>query len=334
MQLSNEQIKRQKCFPFVLDPTRRVHIPVDDDEEQVISINPFKLDKSKPVNLSPEVKTIDLEPLDRKTLRRSSCGKRLGKEFKATDGTYVKGHYHCGLWRDGFCPACAKYRSTRARRQAQKALVKAMHDNDRLLKRVVTDEAGAKSLCAKLKKDEYQRFPQEDGSYIFLVDSDKDVDATGEAEELCWDDIEEMDWEQLIQTPENRRITGSLGKQPDGLKEEQVIIKAPVFTVHPETTPEQEIKALQATFEATKHLDPQTPEELEEALKERTETFKTELKKVGGKMLHRISLREQKVYMGNVAWNNSYTCVLSNIENMVRVEENEEDDIPDAPLVA
>jgi len=326
MLLSNQPSQpKQSTSPFVLS-NKPSFIPVDEDEP--VRKNPFNLDYSKRANINSTPSTPTAEPLDRMKLRRACCGMKLGKEFKHSDGTYAKGTYYCGLWRDNFCPTCARYRARKARALAQKALARSI-DNERSLKKITTDESGAKSLCGKLKKGEYQRYPQEDGSYIFLVESDKDVDATGQVEEVSWGGIENIDWDEVIQTPENRRITGSLGRKADAPNEHEATIKKPVFTVHPDTTKEQEIKALKETFTKTANLSPTTPEELEEALKERTEVFIKELKAAGGSLLHRVSFKETKVPIMGISWNKGSTYDLSTIEKMVQVDEEE----PEIPLV-
>jgi hypothetical protein len=240
---------------------------------------------------------------------------------------YYKGTYHCDLWRDDYCPRCAAYRSTKYKKQMQKAFVRASEDG-RKLKKITVDKSGARSLCAKLKKDEYQRLPQDDDKIVFLVDSDKNTDGVGESEELSWEALDEIDWDALVQTPDNQRITGSLGRKASTIDDDEVEIKAPRFTVHPQTTPEQEIEALTKTFEETLHLNPQTPEELEAALEERTKIFVAKLKEAGGKLLHRVNHGPMKVKISRISWEVEYTDYM--IRDMVHVENMP----PEIPLVA
>jgi len=350
MRLTNEQVRKQQYFPFLLGD-KPVHIPVDEDDkpEQLVK-SPFNLDMSRPVHIPVDEdeedrprspfklgKQVDIfargssqtetESITKKELRRSLCGHRIGQEFKVESGEYYKGTYHCDLWRDEFCPRCSAWRSKKRKRQIKKAFAEADADG-RTLKRIVADKKGAKSICAKLTKDEYQRLPQEDGTVVFLVDSEKDISNTGQVEELTWDDLDEIDWDKLVQTPDNQRITGGLGKKASALADDEVEIKAPRFVVHPHTTADQEIEALTETLEETAHLNPQTAEELEAALEERTNVFIAKLKKAGGKLLHRVSHKTIKVRISRISWRNSYTDYM--IEDMVHVDNMP----PEIPLVA
>jgi len=258
--------------------------------------------------------------------RRSYCGKRLGKKFKAIDGSYKKAQYHCGLWRDAFCPSCTRYRAKHFMGQVQNAVYCAKKDN-RVIRRVDTDESGSKSLCAKLKKGQYRRFPQEDGSYIFFVDADSDkvegaeLEVLGKVEEVSWDATECMDWEKVSATPPDRRVTGSIGKKKEIMDDDEALIQVPNFTVHPDTTEGQEIEALLKTFEETKDLNPTTAKELEEALQKRTKVFVKHLRKLGCNLLHKVHNKTEKVKISHICWNHVYD--LSAVQSMVIEQEND-----------
>ncbi len=276
--------------PPIIIRDDRIHLPFINTSTPIIIVE----------SDSDETEVSKKGSLVQREKRKSYCGLRLGKKFSAKDGKYKKGQHHCNLWRDEFCPSCFNHRLKYYKGQIQSSVYRATQEG-RFVKMVTVDEGEARFICARVKKEDYRRFPQEDSTVVFFIDSE-DVDI---GEPVIWADTEDSEiipWEQIIKTPKNRHATGTMGKDLDVLEEGEALIKNPDFTVDPSTTEEQEIKALTATFEQTKQLNPETPEELETALKERADVFVKELAKAGGKLLHGVKFKTEKVKISLVQW--------------------------------
>ena len=241
------------------------------------------------------------DDLDRLIERRSHCGKQAIRYFNPETGRYKKGVYRCDLWRDAFCQPCFERRVERLRGRAQRAVLDAWHDGERMLRIVGPmgkDEASR--FVRSLPKSSYLRRPTADGDVILMDDN------TGNGSELDYQSVTDLQWESLASTPEGRNVSGDLGKPENDEPEDgtfEVEVKSVV--IHDDTSPEQEEAALLQAVEETADLSPTTPEEVQEAVKQRTDAFVKALKQAGGSILSSRIIK-LKCQISCISWS-SYT---------------------------
>jgi len=225
--------------------------------------------------------------LERRALRLSLCGKRRTRYISAETGKLVAGTYSCGLWRNKECPRCSANREQYTRSRAHAAVLDARHaDDSHLLHMLKCDKHTANCFTRKLGRKLYLRIPQQDGSEILLIDGE-----TRNSVPITYDELSELDWENIVNTPEGRNMSGDLGKPPD---DDQVgTIKVKTRSVVVNATPQQEIKAWDRAVKETQHLQPENSDDLaatlEIAMEIRIKKYIKHLRALGGTVLPKSS---------------------------------------------
>lgn len=187
------------------------------------------------------------------------------------------------------------------------------------------EDPQADDLIAMLNKDQYLRLPafkvpaKRDDKYkgtgaLFFVRTDEaeTLLAGNKAVQFIDDPYEVPEgfpytWDELTNTPDGKRPSGSLGREPekeskgDGAdEEEEVKVDVPILSIEKQNEGVIESIMMQAVFE-TKDLDPQTTEELEAALEERTDKAVELLKARGIAVLHRGTM-SRNIKISVMSW--------------------------------
>lgn len=209
----------------------------------------------------------------RRYQRLAQCGEFYGRYFNPENGRTKHRRYKCDLWRDQECPKCFKRRV--------KDLLSRVHSAAREHKRLQLrrgSKAAISEIVRGVDKSHYVRFPVVDHDVLIA-----DFDCGGD--EIEYNDVSRLDWLMLANTPRNRRMSGTLGK-PEENNDETVKVPVLSFVLHSDTTKAQERQAMLAAAEATKDLQPTTPEEARAAVKKRQSAYVRALHAAGGKLLN------------------------------------------------
>lgn len=201
----------------------------------------------------------DAENLARKTQRASNCG-RPGKRIDPISGMYKSVHFYCGL--HTHCQRCLNHRAGKLKREFYGAL-----ENEQSINVYTLSVSEADLLTKQLSKLEYIRYPgaQED---IVAVhpDAAQQWELIGGVV-INADNVEYFKWLEAANTPEGRKISGNLNgirKSPaskgTSIRTFTLVSSAPEHVQH---------DALRQSIVDTDHLNPQTPDELQEAIYER-----------------------------------------------------------------
>jgi len=251
--------------------------------------------------------------------RIAHCGEAYGLYVNAEKGTFTHGVYHCGVWRGRECPLCFEYRMVGMRGAAHRAVLDARKD-DKKLKYVQADKSTIDKITRGVDKSKYARFPGEDFDILLIVEDE----CVREGKIVSYDDISDLDWATIADTPKKRRASGSLGKPSaaPGSKTTVAKIKVTSYVLHNDTTKEQERAGLEAAMKATAHLKPTTLAEVQVAVKKRQTAFVREVVKAGGKFLAGAARTiHVKCDLASIEWKD-YTDKSAEVELAAMIEED------------
>ena len=199
---------------------------------------------------------------------------------------------------------CFEHRKVVKLGLAHRAVLEARKD-DKKLKLVQADKSTLDKLTRGIAKSKYTRYPGEDFDTLLIVEDE----CGREGKTITYDEISELDWDTLADTPKTRRASGKLGRSnsSSGSKGDVTKVKVMSFVLHNDTTKEQEATALKAAIKATANLNPTTLAEVQQAVKRRQSAFVRELVKAGGKVLSGATRTiHVKCNLTRIAWG-SYT---------------------------
>lgn len=220
--------------------------------------------------------------------RMADCG-RWSIKINPENGLPKRLYYKCEVID---CPQCLAERAV----YYHKRILAGFMDGKPLNKRSVPEDE-QKHFARDFKRSEYLRFPQRDGSYLFVF-----VDETGEHGGSPIEDGEalaRMDWQEIVRTPKGKNISGGLNAPPPEPKEDiaYVMNESVVCT---DLEPKEMDTAAEQAWEETKKLDPKTPAEVEKAIKTRVKAFKKAIKQRGG--TPRSYHFREKVHISRIQW--------------------------------
>ena len=243
---------------------------------------------------------------DKLRLRVENCG-RYARFVDPYSGNIEPKKLVCGCYRT--CEYCRESRAEKLKAQIAVAL-----SNDEEICAVELPDDEADEFCNDLGKESFKRCPKSGGrSVVFYSkkskkttknDNDRSVDVTDE-------NIEEVvDWDELAYTPQDRRVSGGLGKSssPEKTEGEEVVIQEIVTNAPYEV----EQQAAEIAIEKTRTLNPKLAEELKEAINERQEAYKKAISGLGYKVLF-TNKRKRMVEINRIDW--LYSTIISPISH-------------------
>jgi len=236
----------------------------------------------KPVQLPTEEEELAQEleqERQRMEAKRANCGKH-GIRVRAKDGKWKRIKYHCGLWRDGFCPRCYTRRMTDMKERYLRAVGKCQEP-----KACIMDQDEATKFIRRLKDSdvEYDRYPTKEGD-IVLFDS-----ATYRDFEYDQVSLDDLDFDLIADSPGKRRYSGTLGTDETPVTSEKdsnaISVKVDVVIAKPGEGHKLS-EAWQEALEKTKDLDPDFDvDEIEIACKQRIGAYCNAILQQGGQIL-------------------------------------------------
>ncbi len=207
---------------------------------------------------------------EKRNRRLGDCGK-FANWYNPHTGKPAGFVFKCGLFRQ--CEICLNRRAENERDWLGKASI------DKELVAQYIDHAEVTRILrkAELGKEEYLRYPQEDGRDLLILDKPLD-DVAGEAVDYAW--VMQQDWSTIAHTPEGRNRSGTLhvpvsDEEPD----EFTIINTQQFVTSADY--DETARAMRAAVEITSTLNPQTPDEVADALYRRISVATGQLRTAG-----------------------------------------------------
>lgn len=201
----------------------------------------------------------DVEQSERRAKRAANCG-RPGKRVDPISGMYKSVHFYCGLYTQ--CERCLTHRAGKLKREFYVAL-----EDEKCVNMYTLSIADADNLTKQLSKQEYIRYP---GANEDIVGVRADVAAQWEllgGVVINADNVEYFKWRDVANTPEGRKISGNL----DGIRKSPNSKGTSIrtFTLVSGAPENVQHDALRQSIMDTAHLNPQTPDELQDAIYQR-----------------------------------------------------------------
>ena len=200
-----------------------------------------------------------------------------------TDGKFYRVTWKC---KSRECELCKKERANKIKRQVNEALDIGM------TYKVILDKEQSARLSRSLGSDNYIRLPQEDGTFIVILNTydDKLVNKYGLERILTTNDI---DWGTISNTPEGKRMTGKLGKyiaddEPVGRE-----ITCDIIHVYSDADENSMDQAMEQAVKETSDTIPETDNEYELAMNRRVNRYAAALKEMGfeiNKMVKKVKM--------------------------------------------
>jgi len=224
-----------------------------------------------------------LSPAQQKRLKL--CGS-YAVRINPSTGLPYRIRYKCKLWRHG-CPLCLRERQLEfekrfidAQREVSgelRIIQRSKKDMDYLLRQTRAENDNITEL--------YWRVPTEDGD-LLLVDSEL-IDLPSDIEP------EDLNWEELSQTPEGRNFSGRLGKDSPAPSEDDETFEITAYQVIARPGYGDTLtKAAKRALEQTKELDPEfDPEKIEDAYMKRHNAFLEQIEATGGVIIESLEKR-------------------------------------------
>ena len=224
-------------------------------------------------------------------LRIANCGK-YGYRPNAETGEGIFHPQWCNYFRE--CSKCAIRRKKRFRR----SIGVAMHRHNTVCMTWANSDDAAKSICDGISKEDYKRFPMQDGSvFVFWRGVYGDANKIHDAREL-----DALDWAAIVDTPEGRRMSGALGKD-DPEDEEEILGTVYLNKVTTNAPLDLEREVEKQAREQTADMDPHTIEEVENACAERTNVYLALLTELGYEELYSTMISQK---IKSINWLNRY----------------------------
>jgi hypothetical protein len=217
------------------------------------------------------------------------------------NGERIKYPWYCHDFRN--CPTCHMKRQEELMGRIAYAQSKGI-----AVAVVKLDDSRSDSILSKLPTTAYLKLPGEDGVGALFFDASYSDDA----EQTVGDIYEEglpldLDWMNLTNTPENKRISGKLGKKEeekdeDGDKDNDDVVEITVAAI---ATSDLSIYKTQSAWDEavleTGHLNPHTADELADAIHIRMMAFQKSLKERGIEVIE-VAHRKRKVKLSLLCW--------------------------------
>lgn len=241
------------------------------------------------------------------------CGQTWVRAFNPHTGQYEIRPFYCRIIHSpyGHCPYCLERRATELRQRIHAALEMQL-GKARPLRFADVDATEQERIRRKYGKARYLACPLPDGRVRLFWEAAVD-DERGAI--LDWWSVGEIDWEECAATPAGKNLSGALGQQKNdnggraaaGASVEAASAAAsPVLIETTEAvieglTPEAEAAAVRASYLATIHLQPQTPEAVAEALSVRMAAFVSEVKRRGGHVVFLLE-NQRRLHPNRINW--------------------------------
>lgn len=217
---------------------------------------------------------------------------------------------YCENFRE--CPVCLE---RRAKQEYEWMKLKIYQEEIQIMVKRVPNKKEGNKLTRGISKDQYLRYPQNDGTEILFFDALTGIDG-GEPVDENWIRDNAHNWEDWVLTPEGRNKSGTLHmpSQPDNQEKTTVITTKQFITDAPEAVVSP---IMDRIVEETKHMNPKTPEEVEECLEMRFMRATAEIAQLG----FNLSVYEKKFRLihSKINWQNSRLInLIVNTENLTR----------------
>ncbi len=217
------------------------------------------------------------------------------------NGDRIKYPWYCHDFRN--CPTCHMKREEELMGRIAYAQYKGI-----TVAVVKLDDPRSSSILSGLPTTAYLKLPGEDGVGALFFDASYSDDQ----EQIVGDIYEEglpldLDWMNLTNTPENKRISGKLGKKEEekdeeGDKDNDDVVEISVAAIATSSVNVYKTQSAwdEATLE-TGYLNPHTADELEDAIHIRMMAFQKSLKERGIEVVEVVH-RNRKVKLSLLCW--------------------------------
>lgn len=194
--------------------------------------------------------------------RIKHCGQTLALKPDPTNGLWKRVRYFCGYVRE--CPICRQRKADKIERE----MLSGGTDD---LYVFVGDEEETHLLCKAVGTVNYRRFPMYDGRYTVVY---RAAEYRGG---VPWDEAK-LNLYDLVVAPEDKRITGKLGKRPPAAKDINVKLRS---FIAPDVSAKEWQDITQEVFKLTSHFKPDNPLRLQLALDKRANLVEAKLRELG-----------------------------------------------------
>jgi len=230
--------------------------------------------------------------------RLANCGKQA-YFFNPLTGKQQGYVFYCDLFRE--CPRCLDRRAKKTYKRVVDLIIK----KDKIHTAMV-DHEEARNLLRRLgaNKNQFSRFPMDDGNDLLLLDlSELSVDRENVAfVKIDIDWIMAQDWRFIMNTPDGTRKSGMLHIPPPGPeKEETVQIAVPEFVTS--AVPSEVAALMEKIVKETANFKPTNAEEVKAYLWQRVMRAVRELESRGHYV--GVYIKMHKIAPSKIAWENS-----------------------------
>lgn len=236
--------------------------------------------------------------------------------FSKENGTRQSKPYLCRIFHSdyGFCPNCLNQRIW----ELQKRTSSAASVSGESLFFLDTNLDERETLSRRLGKDNYIACPLSDDKVRFIYQAEQPLDESVKLPDIS----DSAFWKETAMSPIGKNMSGNLGKttatttndseEDEGAKKNtEINITEVVITGL--TSKEDESAAREAYLE-TMDLDPQTPEEVEGALKKRMQAYIKAAVRRGGTVKF-TEIVTQKISTSKIKWLTGKALVASEMPN-------------------
>lgn len=223
--------------------------------------------------------------------------------------------------KNGYIRFCDNFRECqtclerRAKKEYEWMKKKVYEGKIKMVCRIVSSREEANRLVRGVNKDQYVRYPQEDGTEIIFFD--KEANVNGNPINPGWMRGNKDKWSKWVLTPEGRNKSGTMHvpatpeeKEPfTTVTIKQFVADAPDSTVS---------EIMDKVVEETEHMRPETPEEVEQFSETRFMMATAQLSKQG--ISFRVYEQKMKVYHNKIDWSKSREVnLMVNTENLTQL---------------
>jgi hypothetical protein len=235
--------------------------------------------QSQPTWLHQYQAVLDEEELARTQQRIADCGKYC-IHIALTKGRKKIIVLTCGKWRNQQCPKCFDKR----KKKYQNRILTALHDGVSVYMLPLSKE----DLVPDLSREDYLKLPadNEDGGVMFYNATNREKIGT---QVLGIHALVEEQWDEIVDTPEGKRPSGSLGKKEEKEEEgegddERIMDMVEVHKIKTATDSAAN-EAWNAAVQLTSHLPRTTVDEVIAAYHQTVKVFIEQLQAYGVEIL-------------------------------------------------